>query len=89
MSWRPDDWGYIAEEIRHHFIKERSVIMNVDVFELGASAMLSAVLKWLEEECTVKEHVEEICRINDWNPKYSGVNRKDCPQCMNELKEMR
>ena len=49
-EWRPDDWMKIANRIRAHFDQARSVIVNRDVFESGASVMLSARDKWWVEQ---------------------------------------
>jgi hypothetical protein len=53
-------------------------------YEAGASAMLAAVLIYLDEPCgehggyQVKDGIKTI---------HSIPHRKDCPQCLNELKE--
>lgn len=60
-KWRPEDWGNLFDE------PERSAC------EAGASAMLSALIKWMEEPC--KRHHN-----------YVVASRSVCSQCMAELK---
>lgn len=83
-EWRPADWGIIL-----HGYKLSQDFPNI--FEAGASAMLSALLEWLWEPCT--EHPREPERMGTdltyWNHGLSGVyykHRKDCPRCMAELR---
>ena len=52
-------------------------------FNEGASAMLSAVLKWLYEPCDKHEH----SAFNGERYVLYHPHRKDCPQCLSELKE--
>ena len=96
-EWRPADWGTIVKSIKCYFDEKRSVTVNVDVLESGASAMLAALLKWLDEPCT--NHVEDCIGYGrDWEEddrlgSHDGwdtayyLHHKDCPQCLNELKE--
>lgn len=57
----------------------------VDGFEAGASAMLAALIKWLDGKCDDPDHREYIYAEEGENYKH----RKDCPQCWKELKEMK
>ena len=69
-TWRPDDWMKISNRIRAHFDQARSVIVNRDVYEAGASAMLAALIAW----------GEGICDHNKiWTVRHL------CPQCWQEL----
>lgn len=49
-------------------------------FVAGASAMLSVLLKWMDEPCD-----RHGTRHHDG--RYATSGHKDCPQCMAELKE--
>ena len=89
MNWRPDDWK----------LPHRICYQDADysfVYEKGADAMLAALLKWLDEPCT--NHVEDCIGYGrDWEEddrlgSHDGwetayyLHRKDCPQCMAELR---
>jgi hypothetical protein len=70
MNWingRPDDWGNLFDE------PERSAC------EAGASAMLSALLVYLDEPCKIPLH----CGCGDV---IHIKHRYLCPQCMAELR---
>ena len=53
-------------------------------FNEGADAMLSAVLKWLDEPCNCLDHAQIVEFTIDVKGMYP--HRKDCPQCWKELR---
>lgn len=57
-------------------------------WEAGASAMLKAVIKYLMGKCDNPEHTPSgyIQRVNATLSNAIPL-RKDCPQCMEQLKE--
>ena len=78
-EWRPDDWN-----TKTPFSFDVSRV----TFEAGASAMLSALLKYLFEPCD-KHPEKELVELpfkDEWMEFYPE-HRKDCPQCLSELKE--
>ena len=74
-EWRPDDWENSYDKQR----EEDGMFSQAELYEAGASAMLAAVLKWLDEPCD--KHLE----YPNSDSKYPTL-RIDCPQCMNELR---
>ena len=79
-EWRPDDWELPYKYDLHQEIKLRKMGVN-EVFNAGASAMLSAVLVYLDDPCT--EHPYSVFGSGNLSRMYS--HRKDCHQCMTEL----
>jgi hypothetical protein len=58
--------------------------------EVGASAMLSAVVKWLDESCDKHGNSPRVVRLEGeygYSQAIIDTKRKDCPQCMTELRE--
>ena len=91
-EWRPDDWVNPFES----YICNTYLRPEHDAFERGASAMLSALLKWMDEKCDkhpipddfVKGHQGFPRNLIKWNGfAWIYSHRKDCPQCFSELKE--
>jgi len=91
MTWingRPDDWINLYG---NYYLKEQ-----IKAYEEGASAMLSAVIKWLFEPCkehpidtfkTIIEDTSDYTRaIHNEPAQVHYKHRKDCPQCMAELR---
>ena len=69
-EWRPENWH--TEPIKQNPLHCLAPQECADSFyERGASAMLSALLKWLDEPCP------------HWG---QGVPRHRCNDCMNELR---
>lgn len=93
MNWingRPDDWDIITEGIARDFLEMRSITVNKDVFESSASAMLAALIKWLNEPCDKHlakkdEDLSLILCVEGTHWRFE--HRYLCPQCMEELKE--
>ena len=77
-EWRPDDWENSYDKQR----EEDGMFSRAELYEAGASAMLSAVLKWLYEPCDKHEH----SAFNGERYVLYHPHRKDCPQCLNELR---
>jgi hypothetical protein len=101
-EWRPDDWGKYIQKYCHLPCKVREDYKNcvdcrrfgTDILEWGATAMLSALIKWLFEPCT--EHPSRFVldkpilgTANLWSkkPLYETCHYC-CPQCMESLKKM-
>jgi hypothetical protein len=86
-EWRSDNWG---NPYRADWPTEGRVI-----FEQGASAMLSALIVWLEGPCNrhlipddfVRGHQDFPRNLIKWNG-FAWVysHRKDCSQCWQKLK---
>jgi hypothetical protein len=62
-----------------------------DIYEAGASAMLAALLKWLDEPCNKhpynpNDYGITSAPITTWSNGDYYSHRKDCPQCMAELR---
>lgn len=71
-DWRPDDWLNENGEPK----------ISHPLYEAGASAMLNALLKWLDEPCRNEKHLNNpVC------PGHLDFAHKNCPQCMKQLKE--
>ena len=74
-EWRPVDWiNPYARQVRG----KNFIMSDQKAYEVGASAMLKAVIEWLYEFCT--DHAADG---------YSGGNnrlRLECPKCMEEPK---
>jgi hypothetical protein len=90
-EWRPSDWEDTKDNQHKQFGMMRTAFDSMS-YEAGASAMLSALLKWLWEPCsghiTRPEHIGENLRY--WHHAKEAIyfkHRHDCPQCMAELKE--
>ena len=79
MNWRPDDWIETCDCKDLPPEQQCSMYKN---YETGASAMLSAVIKWLDEPCDKHEH----SAFNGERYVSYHPHRKDCPQCLNELR---
>jgi hypothetical protein len=108
MNWRPDDWVGIKKKICFDQFHKglapqcKSCSSTPDkcqkAVEVGASAMLSALIKWLDEPCyehpigdyehdCKSEHFAFVDSQVDDYEHWHYAHRKDCPQCLNELKE--
>jgi hypothetical protein len=98
INQRPRDWVNPHEEFYERNPEVKPVVGDWDtigIFESGASAMLAALLKWLFGPCT--DHEVSTCdrvdrqrvAVVELNNRYLAryIHRKDCPQCMAELKE--
>lgn len=77
-EWRPDDWDYIVKDIVIDFKEMRSVIVNKDVLEASASAMLSVRDKWWIEQI---DKIVNECIYPYGNSKCSKEN----PACSRYL----
>ena len=83
MKWRPDDWS--KQRSRHEYDGH-----DINCYEAGASAMLAALLKWLDEPCVLHEVNDIFSDPWGYHPnKQYGVfylHRYLCPQCMKEIR---
>ena len=77
-EWRPDDW------VNPHGKGDWIGDLPHEAYEAGASAMLSALLKWLDEPCNCLDHAQIVEFAIDVKGMYP--HRKDCPQCWKELR---
>ena len=87
-EWRPDGW-LGADEHCSEWENPCDDGCNscCSAYESGASAMLAAVLVYLDEPCD-KHPEKELVELpfkDEWMEFYPE-HRKDCPQCMNELR---
>ena len=88
MNWRPDDWLGQPACCADCTFHPDSCYTCTGAYEFGAHAMLAALLKWLFEPCD-----NEHCVVSDIPPLIGKdrwihtQHRKDCPQCLSELKE--
>jgi hypothetical protein len=81
-GWRPDGWklaGVEAAKPINLVPDDVRRMLSKDAYEQGASAMLSAVIKWLDADCP-------HCFYLFHGERKSKCKRKDCPQCMAELR---
>jgi hypothetical protein len=86
-EWRPDDWVNPHKEFYERNPEVRPKVGDWDtegIYESGASVMLSALIKWLDEPCN--EHPLERKDVITGCYRYKE-HRYLCPQCMAELKE--
>ncbi len=94
-EWRPDDWEPLdCEKCQCRESRCETWCTLYRTYEDAADAMLSALLKWLEERCTNHVSYEIYDANKHWIENTKGGqmtrgyrHRKDCPQCMTELKE--
>jgi hypothetical protein len=97
MNWingRPDCWVNPHDFRNPDHVDNPYVEMEcANSYEAGASAMLSAVIKWLDEPCdkhTPQQPFDDEIhwlQTTETNMFLRWRHRKDCPQCLNELKE--
>jgi len=74
MNWRPDNWVNPHKEFYERNPEVRPKVGDWDtegIYESGASAMLSAVIKWLDEPC--KEHPKDPSHYNYWLSLRSSI----------------
>ena len=76
INGRPDNWKELAP------YNNTNGGAGYPNFEAGASAMLAAVVKWLNEKC---DSHPDIASERLGEPAYYD-HRYLCPQCMNELR---
>lgn len=74
-EWRPDDWPDTKAADAIRMSRGNGSHGLSDYYEAAASAMLSALLKWLDEPC--KQH---------YGITHVRHNHIDCPSCMAELR---
>ena len=90
MNWRPDDWLGQPACCADCTFHPDSCYTCTGAYEFGAHAMLAALLKWLDEECQEHGNTPRVVRLEDiygYSQAIIFPKRKDCPQCMEELKE--
>lgn len=98
-EWRPDGWENMVHSmcITDGVPCDSKTCRNCDCrkpIEQTASAMLSALLKWLEEPCDKHPHLYRFQSFNleknQWNTQERvhsyPEHRYLCPQCMAELR---
>ena len=74
-EFRPADWDFIRSQAPEYDHYDK-----LELFEAGASAMLSALIKWLNEPCTRHKH---------YNTYSSTYTRNECSKCWAKLKEVK
>ena len=84
MNWRPDDWLGQPACCADCTFHPDSCYTCTGAYEFGAHAMLAALLKWLDEPCNCLDHAQIVEFAIDVKGMYP--HRKDCPQCLEELK---
>ena len=89
-EWRPDDWDKTLDALKDkdyddYYCEWKRYDTGI---ELGASAMLAALLKWLFERCDKHNIPLPKGTVGITDPGWRTYkHRKDCPQCMAELQE--
>lgn len=85
--WTPPDWKLPPD------YGDRDSWIHIEGFKEGATAMLQALLKWLDEPCD-KHLIRPVNFVDVINIEthmidggYYRRHRKDCPDCMKELEE--
>ena len=82
-EWRPDDWEPLdCEKCQCRESRCETWCTLYRTYEDAADAMLSALLKWMDEDCPHSFYLF-------YGERKSKCKRKDCPQCMAELKELK
>jgi len=81
-EWRPNNW---LNPVQMKDFDDVGVCQgHIELYEVGASAMLAALIKWLFGECT-KHPIPKQQGDNNSSPTYHQHYR--CWKCMEELKE--
>ena len=60
-EWRPDDWENSYDKQR----EEDGMFSQAELYEAGASAMLAAVIEWLDEANDLKDLEKRLQEIKN------------------------
>jgi hypothetical protein len=89
IKGRPTDWMNPHDFRNPDHVDNPYVEMEcANSYEAGASAMLHDVVKYMYGSCSNERHGWfTAAPLIEINGKKFYKYRKDCPQCLNELKE--